>query len=585
MSWIGFYRKSRKAGCKDKPTPPHSALNRYLSDMKIAFIRYAAWLGLFLPFLPYLIWQQDAYVRLHDTLEGELVWLEVLRQSGLAFDFSSDAMLPSILGGLPRNSYPSAHSLPYIFVHIFGMFWGYVGLSFILALIGFLGMRQWVNQLYPQAPKGLPEMAGLLFSWIPFFPTFGAAVMGLPWLWLSFRRMLQQRSTAIDVLLWFVFPFMASFIWTVILLGFAWLWVGLTAIRRRQWSTAMLLSGLVWGFGVLLAHYPAFALMFSGFESHRQEYLPYPDGAPAILPQLQNLIQMFAFSHYHVGTIVTLPIAFLLLMVWPQLGRRAKTTFYVLMGILLFQAFYPSLEFWMFQHVDLLRSLRLDRLSPAFPVLWLFALIDATLVAWNQDSTRRLALMVWGAVFLTTGLGNDQHLQNLRKAIDKDIMPSYRAYLAEDQMKKIQWYIGKSPETYRVASIGLSPTIAQYNGFYTVDGLQSQYPLKQKQAMRAIMDAELQKNPECKAYFEHWGNRCYLFSAELGCGFDAIHQGKGKRGQIQSLELNGEAMKAAGLDYLLSAVKLPDSHQYQHLRSFHNGDSWWTIHLYQIQHP
>lgn len=553
--------------------------------MKLAFIRYAAWFGLFLPFLPYLIWQQDAYVRLHDTLEGELVWLEILRQSGLAFDYSSDAILPSILGGLPRNSYPPGHSLPYVFIHIFGMFWGYVGLSFFLAAIGFLGMRKWVLQMYPSAPNGLADAAGLLFSWIPFFPTFGAAVMGLPWLWLSFRRMLQHRSTTKDVMLWFVFPFMASFIWTVILLGTAWLWVCIEAARRRQVLTPILLSGLAWGLGILLAHYPAFALMGSGFESHRQEYLPYPDGAPAFLPQLQNLIQMFAFSHYHVGTLVTLPIAFLLFMVWPELGNRAKTTFYALLVLLVFQAFYPSLEYVLFQHVDLLRSLRLDRLSPAFPLLWLAALIDASMVAWNHNSTRRLALMVWAAVLLTTGMGNDQHLQNLRKAVNKDIMPSYRAYLAEDQMKKIQWYIGKKPETYRVASIGLSPTVAQYNGFYTVDGLQSQYPLKQKQAMRNIMEAELQKNADCKAYFEHWGNRCYLFSAELGCGFNAIHQGKGKRGQIKALALNGEAMKAAGLDYLLSAVKLPDSPQYRHLRSFYNGDSWWSIHLYQILHP
>jgi len=131
--------------------------------MKTGLYRNAAFFGLFLPFLPFLIWQQDAYVRLHDTLEGELVWLEVLRQSGLAFDYSTDATLPNILGGLPRNTYPPGHSLPYLFVHAFGMFWGYVFMSFCLSLIGFLGMRSWVKQTYPQAAPELAWAAALLF--------------------------------------------------------------------------------------------------------------------------------------------------------------------------------------------------------------------------------------------------------------------------------------------------------------------------------------------------------------------------------------------------------------------------------------
>lgn len=552
--------------------------------MKPGLFRYAAYFGLILPFLPFLIWQQDAYVRLHDTLEGELVWLEVLRQSGLAFDYSADATLPNILGGLARNTYPPGHSLPYLFVHVFGMFWGYVFMSFCLSLIGFLGMRSWVKQTYPHAAPEFAWAAALLFAWIPFFPTFGAAVMGLPWLWLSFRRLHRGRAKLPDLAIWFLFPFTASFIWTAILLSLAWAFLLLSHLRKPLKFQALLWgSAFAWGLGVLLAHYPSFALMFSGFESHRHEYLPYPDGAPALVSQLQSFVQMALFSHYHVGTLVTLPILLLLFLAWPHVPKRSKHTALILLLVLLFQAFYPRLEYLFFQHIEVIRSMRLDRLSTLFPFLWLVLLVDSSLAIWNQIAYRRVALVVWASVLLLASLGNDQNLQNLRKALHKDIMPSYRSYLAADQMKKIQWFIGKPVSSYRVASLGLSPSIAQYNGFYTVDGLQSQYPLKQKHRLGKIMQAELEKAGDCQRYFQNWGNRAYLFSAELGCGFQAIHQGKGKRGQIQNLELNPAAMHEAGLNYLLSAVLLPPSNTYRHLRSFHNGDSWWTIHLYEIQ--
>jgi hypothetical protein len=552
--------------------------------MKPGLFRFAALFALILPFIPFLIWQQDAYVRLHDTLEGELVWLELLRQSGLAFDYSADAILPNVLGGLARNTFPPGHSLPYFFIHAFGMFWGYVLLSFCLSFIGFLGMRSWVQQTYPESAPELAWTAAVLFAWIPFFPTFGTAVMGLPWLWLSFRRLYRGQGKILDVAIWFLFPFTASFIWSAILLSLAWASLLILQLRQPFKSQILLWSAaFAWGLGVLLAHYPSFALMFSGFESHRQEYLPFPDGAPSLMGQLQSFVQMALFSHYHVGTLVTLPILLLLLLAWPQLHKRSRFTALFLLLVLLFQAFYPSLEYLFFQHIEVIRSMRLDRLSTLFPLLWLILLVDSSAAIWTQVSYRRVAIMVWGCVLLTTGFGNDQNLQNLRKALGKDIMPSYRNYLAVDQMKKIQWFIGKPLSSYRVASLGLSPSIAQFNGFYTVDGLQSQYPLRQKHRLGNIMKAELEKAEACRRYFQNWGNRAYLFSAELGCDFQAIHQGKGKRGQIQHLDFNVDAMHKAELNYLLSAVILPPSSAYRHLRSFHNGDSWWTIHLYEIQ--
>ncbi len=94
--------------------------------------------------------------------------------------------------------------------------------------------------------------------------------------------------------------------------------------------------------------------------------------------------------------------------------------------------------------------------------------------------------------------------------------PTFREFYASDQFKQIKRFIGRSPDSYRVASIGLHPAIAQYNGFYTLDTYANIYPLKYKYQFRKIIAKELDKNPVLKRYFDEWGAAatCLLTSSE-----------------------------------------------------------------------
>ena len=67
-------------------------------------------------------------------------------------------------------------------------------------------------------------------------------------------------------------------------------------------------------------------------------------------------------------------------------------------------------------------------------------------------------------------------------------------------------------EDYRVASIGIHPAIAQYNGFYTLDTYNNFYPLSYKHEFRKIIEKELEKNKKIRNYFDAWGGRCYFFT-------------------------------------------------------------------------
>ena len=97
-----------------------------------------------------------------------------------------------------------------------------------------------------------------------------------------------------------------------------------------------------------------------------------------------------------------------------------------------------------------------------------------------------------------------------------DDRPSFKQFYATAQFQEIEQYIGKPQSSYRVASIGIHPSIAQYNGFYTLDTYNNFYPLAYKHQFRKIIASELDKNPTLKKYFDTWGGRCYIFVSELG---------------------------------------------------------------------
>jgi len=89
--------------------------------------------------------------------------------------------------------------------------------------------------------------------------------------------------------------------------------------------------------------------------------------------------------------------------------------------------------------------------------------------------------------------------------------PSVKEFFAEKQ-----FHIGLPVENYRVVSIGIHPTIAQYNGFYTLDTYNNFYPLSYKHEFRKIIEKELAKNKSIRTYFDEWGGRFYIFTDELG---------------------------------------------------------------------
>ena len=159
---------------------------------------------------------------------------------------------------------------------------------------------------------------------------------------------------------------------------------------------------------------------------------------------------------------------------------------------------------------------------------------------------------------------------------------SYSRFFSKGLFREIGEFIGLDKKNYRVVSIGVFPSIAQYNGFYTLDSYQFNYPIEYKHKFRRIIEKELGKSEKWRRNFDEWGSRCYVFVAELED--EGFLIGKDRDVKVEKLELNTAALKEMGGEYVFSAVEILNANDtgLTLLKVFEREDSPWRIYLYSV---
>jgi hypothetical protein len=160
--------------------------------------------------------------------------------------------------------------------------------------------------------------------------------------------------------------------------------------------------------------------------------------------------------------------------------------------------------------------------------------------------------------------------------------PNYKQFYATELFDEIKSKIGGTTENYRVVSIGIHPSIAQYNGFYTLDGYLPSYPIEYKNEFRKIIRYELAKNKDLRVFYDYWGSKFYVFVNELGRNFTVR---KDSNIKINKLHLDTNALKNLGGRYIFSAVEIVNyqENNLEFLGEFNNENSAWKIYLYEVK--
>ncbi len=547
-------------------------------------------------FLPYFLFPGDAYIRIHDTLEGEWIWLHTLNETNTAWDFNPDTKIDQVMNGLPRSAMPTGISMMMVLVTFFGTYWGYVVNYLLVHLVGFAAMYLFLRThiFKDESNKSHAIYISLIFSLIPAYTPFGLSVMSQPTLIHIFVLALKRQAKYYHYILLALFPLYSSIVWMgiplLMFVGLFWIYI---AIKKRSLFPQYLMGAAILSLSYALVNYNIFQLMFSppdGFVSHRKAYNLYMLYGPEFGTAVADFMHQFFTLHYHVGTMLTLPILLLGFIVYKKGDTIIRNTFWVILGIVVFQAFYSYFEYSIGDKIGFVKSFRLNRLNILLPVLWMsgFALVIKKMQ--EIDFLKKLIPVSIICMILTTTIGNDEILNNYRRIVGIYHLPTFKEYMAPDQFAEVKKFIGEDPKNFRVASIGMNPAILQYNGFYTLDGLQSVYDLNYKNNFRKIFSGELEKNEEIKEYFDGWGNRCYIYSSKLGIDWDAfmiskrITQHKREIHTSIPLQLNSEAFNDLGGKYLISVIEIesPETSGFKLKKDFGKNDLFWHLYLYQV---
>ncbi|WP_226534883.1 DUF6044 family protein [Fictibacillus halophilus] len=530
---------------------------------------------------PLFILGENAHIRVHDNLDSNLAWYKVLKESGHMFG-GVNSTIPQIINGLPRNALGTEFS-GIVWLHaIFPTMIAYAISQSITRFFAFLGMYLLLKKHFLHEKKYtlITIGAALAFALTPFWPSGMLSTLGMPlalWAFLNIRKGEKGwKNYLVLGLLPFYSSFVLGFFFFLFAMGIFWI---SDVLRKKAWNWPFFLSILFMTSIFMLVEYRlVYSFIYDDDPNTRDEYFH------ARLPfwwVTRLTFKNFVLGHTHVMTVhglfvLLVTILAFIVVIWKKLWQKEKVFVFLLVLNFALSAWYA---FWFykgwlplterFHFMDTFNFARFHFLRPL--VIYMgFAL--GLKIIWDHKALKyTIPYFILGQIVLLC-LFNDELIYRKK--------PTVKEFYAEELFQDIEKYINRPLDSYRVASIGIHPAIAQYNGFYTLDTYNNFYPLTYKYAFREIMDKELAKNKRLRTYYDEWGGRCYIFTDQLGKHYMFK---KNSSKTLKNVELNMGPFKELGGEYIFSALPIENAAEIKlELENvFESDTAAWKIYLYK----
>lgn len=582
--------------------------------------------------LPYLILGEDSIIPYHDQLDGELLGYLL----GAKYLFTGANTYPELMNGLPVTGAVPPAVLFVLLYRIFPAFTAFLISQWILYVVGFIGMFLMLEHLTGR--RFIAFVIGMIFTLFSFYPVYGLCIPGQPLLLWAVLRMGEtvpsgQSSGGIFFRIRFVplLPYLLLIVLyglcsSLVLVGFAVLAVllvgaAVSAVRARRSHIrapfAPWLALLTLGITYLLSNLSLIGqILFpdSAYISHKTEVVY--SAQDYLSAFLEVFTQGISYAQSRQAAILPLAGICVLVLLVRRIqgarngspadaavsdtngravsGHRFLTVLLFILVICVLYALYLGDFVTDLRNSSegVLKSFNLMRIAWVLPTAW--CLLAGFAAAYLTDPERRNRLrsiavraLVWVsfAVWGFIALYQSPLKANLMKLVRGDdyYAMTWNGFFAEDIFDEIKEAIGEPQDSYRVVSLGIYPAAAAYNGFYCLDAYSNNYPVSYKHEFREIMAAELEKSDYVRAYYDEWGNRCYLMSAQYSNYFTFE---KKWGATFDGLELDPDKLREMGCRYLFSAGYITNAEDMglSLLRDepFETEGSWYRIYVYVI---
>jgi hypothetical protein len=547
--------------------------------------------------LPYFILGEDAHLRVHDNLDSNFVWYKLLVNGDLFFA-SNNFPVTALMDGLPRGSLPSEFDFFSWVMAIFDPYYAYTVNRIFISIVGFVGMWLLLSRHFSDTGRNRLIAFGVAahFATISHWAMGGLTVAGMPILIYGFLNSLKGHMCWKDLLIATLIPLYSSFVWGgafLICVFFGWYLVEEIRHKGRLSKHPIIYIGLVLLVYCVANYRLIIAIAFPEFISHRVEFV---DSSPASLIEVVKQVGALGLLGHYASpsnqfplVILVCGVIFLVVLKNKSIPRRAW--FLGLISFLIVSTVWYGLYYWQgFSSVKTLFfsliPIQLQRFHFIHPIV--FGVLFYLSLDLISDRVR------WGKILAVTliitqlvvNFGYHELLANRKN-------PSFKAFFAQSQFEQILTYINSAElSDKRVASVGIHPAIAQFNGFDTIDGYFVNYPLAYKERFREVVAPELLKNEEMRKYFDDWGSRAYLFSSELWSSYGENKFSVSKTVQslppnkivLEEFTVNSNALRELGAGFILSAIEIiePEGSGLNFEKVFTHKESAWDIYLYSV---
>jgi hypothetical protein len=555
-------------------------------------------LSIVLVYLSAFLSGEHSIVYAHDSLDSNFVFVKVLVDSHALFA-SNHMIIPGIMGGLPRAVYPGELSVITVLYAVLKPYQAYILNEVFMHLVAFAGMYLLLlNYIFTE--RKVPDVllsvtVATAFAVLPFYTWGGLGIAGQPLALYAFLNVKNRTSRLADWAIVIVIPFYSSLILTgMFFLAMIAIIFVYDFLKARKINYPFMLAIGLMLLGYLVTSYRMFLSIFDPvFISHRTEFFSEPlNFWNSILSAKDMLLngQFHAHSLHNYFILPFILLAFVVLVVparmqkyaamlvgfvssiglilnfakildWSGFIASPTLTFYycgafvlltaflfikkmtiegfLALGLLLIAVGYGlwSSEFLvgLKNSIPFLKQIQFDRFYFLNALFWFLLFACMARALYRQNSY----LVVIVLFFVASQI---QYSFTMRYAERFRTPVAIDDYYKKELFDQVKSYINRPLEEFRVVSIGFDPIIAAYNGFYTLDGYATNYPLSYKHEFRKIMSKELDKNEAYRKYFDFWGSRCYIFIAE----------DMSSKQVMEDVSLDLEQLKAMGGEYIFS---------------------------------
>ncbi len=448
-------------------------------------------------------------------------------------------------------------------------------------------------------------LVGLAYGLLNLFPSFSVAFSSIPLLLYITLRLLRAstlRAGACWLAAVFFYPWVSYFsyfgFFLLVYLAAAFLVMGICWLlqpredadrrkRLRRRMLRLLLETAVLSAGYVVWEHRLFhQMLFSSEESIRDTMVQTSLSGPELLTWTVKAFCSGVELHCEsVQRFVVLPVCMVYLVLLNmgyirrgQYRRMAADLYNIGFGLLVLNTivyglyYYEPFREFVEQVLPPLKGFQFSRAIFLNPFLWyglfLVALLRLLMYAnkINRKNKRILEKAVFAlaaAAILTIFLYNNTYndLQHTAKALVKESLGkepdntlSYGEFYSEKLFKKAMEevdYLGEWSVAY-----GFHPAVLEYNGIATLDGYLGFYSQEYKEAFREIIAPALELNEGARSYYDEWGARCYLYSADNATIVEALRRYPHEE---DALEINEEALRKLGCRYIFSRIRLTNA--------------------------